>query len=106
MDRKLLGGAGDASRGRHLLGDVLHGHRGGDDLAGELDQGVALRTWEGPAPSRVNIRLERRQSSSLTWLHNPPTILASWSLLTAGLAYAYSLKQRSPTRDARTAGGP
>lgn len=104
MDRKLLGGAGDAPRGRHLLGDVLHGHGGGDDLPGELDQGVALGTWEGPAPSGVNIRLEKRQSCSLTGLINPPAGLASRPLLATGLSCANTLKQRSPTGGLRTTG--
>lgn len=69
VDRKLLGGTGGAPRGRHLLGDVLHGDGGRDDVPGELDQDVTLGTWEGPALSGVHIRLQGQQNLSLTWLH-------------------------------------
>lgn len=71
VDRELLGGAGDASRGRHLLRDVLHGHGRGDDLPGELDERVALGPGKGPAPPGVHVRLEQRQGSSLTCLREP-----------------------------------
>lgn len=65
INGEVLGGAGDGAHGRKGLGDVLQGHSGRTDAAGQADDSKAQSATERPAVPRVNVRLHTKEQDTV-----------------------------------------